>query len=242
MVRLDREGRNQGSGAERGPAGISGFLALVSFVRRSLAEWFIAFLAVGLMASPAAAFPDELPLARALPFGSGLSIGDGPIAARGGDLAQMLVPSPRIERLVAPVAGLAEDRQLSYVQSVVGQMVAWRDDRALWGADDYWATPRETLSRRAGDCEDIAILKLAALATLGFPDDRLALVVGRDRVRGDHAIAAVRLREGWRLLDDDDVVRRADAMVRFSPVYSLVAGRAFLHGEARPVRSAAGNP
>ena len=118
-------------------------------------------------------------------------------------------------------------------------MIAWRSDLDTYGARDRWAEPRETLARRAGDCEDIAILKLAALAALGFEPNRLALVVGRDTARGDHAIAAVRTEGGWQMLDDDARVRTPASLVSFQPIYSLVDGRAFLHGRSRPLSPAA---
>lgn len=191
----------------------------------------IASIAAKAHAYPAA--PDRVPYAAAL------EIAQGSIAARGESLQQMLLPSGQVARLVRPVAESSEERRINYVQTVVGRTVAWRSDIDLYGRADRWADPRETLARRAGDCEDIAILKLAALASLGFPNDRLALVVGRDTVRGDHAIAAVRSADGWRLLDDDGVVRAPGTLPRFEPVYSLVDGRAFLHGKRRRMAPAA---
>lgn len=173
------------------------------------------------------------------PYAPGLEIGAGAIAERGRELTALLSPSARLADVVRPVVGLSEERQIEYVQAVVGQLVAWRSDDDLYGRPDRWASPGETLARRAGDCEDIAILKLAALAEMGFASERLALVVGRDRARGDHAIAAVRGAEGWRLLDDDGEVRRPASLPRFEPIYSLVDGHAFLHGRERAARPAA---
>ncbi len=51
--------------------------------------------------------------------------------------------------------------------------LSWIADPILWQQEDYWATPFETLTTFAGDCEDIAIAKYAALRLMGIPDDQL---------------------------------------------------------------------
>jgi predicted transglutaminase-like cysteine proteinase len=56
-------------------------------------------------------------------------------------------------------------------------------------AQDHWQTPAETLARRAGDCEDLAILKRAILIARGMPAERAWIVVGHDLVRRQaHAV------------------------------------------------------
>ena len=63
------------------------------------------------------------------------------------------------------------------------------DDRVLYGEADYWATAGETLRRREGDCEDIAIVKMQLLAAHGVRREDMSLVIARDQVRGaDHAL------------------------------------------------------
>ena len=42
------------------------------------------------------------------------------------------------------------------------------EDSALFGKDDYWQSPEEFLSRRAGDCEDFALFAQSALTRIGF--------------------------------------------------------------------------
>ena len=54
----------------------------------------------------------------------------------------------------------------------------------VYGKLDYWAKPSEILERRAGDCEDFAILKMAALLRAGIPAQSMSLVVLQDRKRG----------------------------------------------------------
>jgi predicted transglutaminase-like cysteine proteinase len=50
---------------------------------------------------------------------------------------------------------------------------------ALWGLDEYWATPAEALSINGADCEDFAIAKFFTLKELGVPNARLRLVYAR---------------------------------------------------------------
>lgn len=52
-------------------------------------------------------------------------------------------------------------------------------DLALWGVEDYWATPAEMLSIGGADCEDYAIAKYFALKELGIPITRLRLVYAK---------------------------------------------------------------
>lgn len=58
------------------------------------------------------------------------------------------------------------------------------DDKVLWSQADYWATPIESLGRRAGDCEDYAIGKYFSLVYLGVPPQEMRFVYVRARVGG----------------------------------------------------------
>ena len=51
----------------------------------------------------------------------------------------------------------------------------WITDRDKWSAEDYWATPFETLTQFGGDCEDMAIGKLVVLRLMGIPKNNLRL-------------------------------------------------------------------
>ncbi|MGT2467572.1 transglutaminase-like cysteine peptidase (plasmid) [Mesorhizobium atlanticum] len=53
--------------------------------------------------------------------------------------------------------------KLSFVNSTVNRLIAYKKDSLVYGEFDYWAKPLEILDRRAGDCEDFAILKMTAL-------------------------------------------------------------------------------
>ncbi|MBT4519583.1 MAG: hypothetical protein HOC23_06225 [Halieaceae bacterium] len=51
----------------------------------------------------------------------------------------------------------------------------WIADRKKYNADDYWATPLETIATFGGDCEDIAISKFVMLRHMGIPAKHLRL-------------------------------------------------------------------
>jgi len=55
------------------------------------------------------------------------------------------------------------------------QQLLWVADLKLWKKNDYWATPMETLIKRAGDCEDFTIIKYFTLISLGVPISHLKL-------------------------------------------------------------------
>lgn len=182
----------------------------------------------GVMIARAAAAPAAMPEL----FGTvALSAGTTPYDQRWSALAAR-PPSASLHRLVEAAAGLDPDRQLRFVQLLVNRTMTYRDDATLWGQRDYWANPDETFSRRAGDCEDLALVKLDALRGLGFAPDDLVLAVGRDRARGEHALALVRIGEQWWVLDDDqDRPIAPHESSRFEPVISLsLAGGRWLHG------------
>lgn len=83
------------------------------------------------------------------------------------------------------------------------------------GVDDAWSPPLATFARGAGDCEDYAIAKLAALRLAGVAPEDLRILVVRDiRAGEEHAVAAARLDGHWLMLDnrrmamvDDDATR-----------------------------------
>ena len=76
--------------------------------------------------------------------------------------------------------------QLEGVNDFFNRRVRWLDDSRIWGEEDYWATPLETLGRGAGDCEDYSIAKYQTLRKLGVPSERLRMIYVRARLgRGD---------------------------------------------------------
>ena len=91
------------------------------------------------------------------------------------------------------------------------------------GADDVWSSPLATFERGAGDCEDYAIAKLAALRLAGVAADDLRIVVVRDTLAGEeHAVAAARLDGHWLMLDNNRMAMVEDADMRnYRPLFVL---------------------
>ncbi|MGC3872822.1 transglutaminase-like cysteine peptidase [Halomonas sp. GXIMD04776] len=72
--------------------------------------------------------------------------------------------------------------RLKGVNDFFNQRVRWIDDIQIWGKEDFWATPLETLAKGAGDCEDYAIAKYQTLKRLGIPGRHLRMIYVRARV------------------------------------------------------------
>lgn len=110
----------------------------------------------------------------------------------------------------------------------------WVNARIRYRADtagDHWAAAAATLASGAGDCEDIAILKLSLLRARGVPADELGLVVGWDRVaRTHHALAAVKIDDQWRFLDSTGAAFAASFPPEFQPMFLLTNRQAGLYG------------
>jgi predicted transglutaminase-like cysteine proteinase len=69
-----------------------------------------------------------------------------------------------------------ERDRLRLVNDFFNRTIRFSDDPTVWGQDDYWATPLETLGAGAGDCEDFAIAKYFTLLESGVPVHRLRLI------------------------------------------------------------------
>lgn len=122
--------------------------------------------------------------------------------------------------------------KLAFVNSGINQLIAYRKDKATYGKLDYWATPEETLNQRSGDCEDFAILKMAALLEAGVPATSMSLVVLQDKKRNFfHAILSVSTSSGTFILDSlNNKVVKDSALPDYVPLYSFSTERAWVHG------------
>lgn len=112
---------------------------------------------------------------------------------------------------------------LARVNRITNKSVTYISDYVHHDLSDYWETPIETLLH-GGDCEDIALLKAVALYHLGWPRDKMHLLLGYTRYRGKKIAHAVLLvdHDGQHYVLDNMV----DALVPFSkalmqPMYML---------------------
>lgn len=113
--------------------------------------------------------------------------------------------------------------RLGEINRAVNLAIRPTSDLAQYGAIDVWSSPLVTFANGAGDCEDYAIAKFAALRQAGIAPDDLRIVIMRDTIRGeDHAVAAARLDGHWLMLDNRRMAMIEDASVRnYRPTFVI---------------------
>lgn len=86
---------------------------------------------------------------------------------------------------------------IMFINDAVNEAIEWTADYPR----DSWQPPFLTMVRRAGDCEDIAILKMAMLRAAGVPENRMWVGVCRLKSTGEiHAVLCVDFGV-WAILD-----------------------------------------
>ena len=122
------------------------------------------------------------------------------------------------------------DERLERANQFVNSRTMFESDFQVWQAQDYWATPLETLGVGRGDCEDFAIAKFVSLVALGVPQDQLRLIYVKATVEGTPPQAHMVL--GYypdpngepRILDNlVGTIERASARTDLVPVFSFNA-------------------
>jgi predicted transglutaminase-like cysteine proteinase len=113
---------------------------------------------------------------------------------------------------------------LQKLNSLINSDVHYVDDYTHFHLKDFWADPETTLEE-GGDCEDIALLKAASLGRIGWPEDRMHLLVGYLTERGKkepHAVLLAETRDGEQhiLRSITDSVVLPDQFM-FLPVYAV---------------------
>lgn len=135
-------------------------------------------------------------------------------------------------RAIENANGLAFRQKISGINRTVNRLVRYQPDAENYGSKDYWATPDEILARGKGDCEDYAILKMAALKAAGLPPEAMSVVVLRDVRRNlYHAVLAITTSQGHFILDNlSDEVKPDRALPNYQPLFSVSADRSWIHG------------
>ncbi len=139
-----------------------------------------------------------------------------------GDFSRSQRTSPRVARLLRSPG--AEIEALQAVNSFFNR-IPFLTDASHWGAEDYWATPAETVASNGGDCEDYSIAKYFLLKEFGVPVERLRITyVKAVRLNQAHMVLAYYAEPGGEplILDNlDDRVRPASEREDLVPVYSF---------------------
>ena len=136
---------------------------------------------------------------------------------------------------VAADAGKPLLQKIEAINVAVNRLVKYSKDVDVHGQLDYWATPSEILAAGRGDCEDYAILKLAALRQAGVKADRMTLVVLRESRRNFyHAVLTVAVGGKNYVLDNmRNAVLTDRQLPEYQALYSLGSERAWIHGYKR---------
>jgi len=127
------------------------------------------------------------------------------------------------------VRGIDRRRQIEAVNAFMNRRRYVIDPRN-YGMPDYWATPRQFLSRD-GDCEDYAIAKYMSLRDLGVDPAAMRIVVLQDLNLGvAHAVLVV-WHDGRPLVLDNqiDAVVEDRVINHYRPIYSINERHWWLH-------------
>jgi len=139
---------------------------------------------------------------------------------------------------LAALQGAPEEQKLKEINQFWNRVALAGEDIDIWGVEDYWATPLETLGKAAADCEDYVIGKYFSLIHLGVPADKLRLIYVRAQV-GGASIAHMVL--GYYstptaeplLLDNlTGLIRPASQRPDLTPVFSFNSEGVYVSGKA----------
>ena len=85
----------------------------------------------------------------------------------------LLDPEDRYVRQIADhileaTQGYSEDRRIDAALNFVQTSIRYTYDDIMYGTDDFWAAPLETLYLHRGDCEDTSILLCSIYLAMGY--------------------------------------------------------------------------
>jgi predicted transglutaminase-like cysteine proteinase len=81
------------------------------------------------------------------------------------------------------LADLPDEEKIKRVSRFFHRNLGQDSDMNIWGVEDYWATPLETMGMGKGDCNDWAIAKYYSLRIAGIDDDSLRLIYTTAEIR-----------------------------------------------------------
>ncbi|WP_174876076.1 transglutaminase-like cysteine peptidase [Vogesella oryzae] len=88
------------------------------------------------------------------------------------------------QQLVLRLGRESDEVKVREVNQFFNQRLHYMEDIELWKQVDYWATPLESMSRGAGDCEDYAFAKYFTLRELGVAQQKLRMIYVKARIGG----------------------------------------------------------
>lgn len=94
--------------------------------------------------------------------------------------------------------GRDEWRRVRRLNARLNRAIRHRDDRDLFGKEDFWASPVNGV----GDCEDYALAKRRALIQMGVPASVLSIALVRTPRGQSHAVLLMSTDRGEMVLDN----------------------------------------
>lgn len=88
------------------------------------------------------------------------------------------------QEMMQAARSMTEPDKVRRVNEFFNRKIQFGEDQAIWGQNDYWATPLESMGRQIGDCEDFTIAKYFTLRSLGVPNERLRITYVKARIGG----------------------------------------------------------
>ncbi len=146
-------------------------------------------------------------------------------------------------RMIEATRPLATSEQLRAVNRFWNSSVRSVEDINVWRQTDYWATPLESLGKRAGDCEDYVIGKYFTLLQLGVSPEKLRLIYVRAKVGGQsiaHMVLGYYETPSSTPLVLDSLtssILPASQRKDLTPVFSFNAQGIYVAGQQRSVES-----
>jgi len=135
-------------------------------------------------------------------------------------------PCPAAARRFLSIVENGRQRQgralLGEINRAINLSIRPMSDLAQYGVEDYWASPLESLSSGAGDCEDYAIAKYVALEESGIASADLQLEIVRDvEHQATHAVVEVRYKDEWLILDNRTLLIMNTEQTHYYPLLVL---------------------
>ena len=169
------------------------------------------------------------------------------------DMVQLALCDGDRERCVSPAAlqflaivdaARARDGRARFgeINRAINLAIRATSDMAQYGQIDVWSSPLDTFASGAGDCEDYAIAKFAALRMAGVSSDDVRIVVLRDLAHGeDHAVVLARLEGHWLTLDNRRMAMIEDIDIRNHRPLFVIDDGGVMRYDLQPVYSSAAN-
>ncbi len=86
------------------------------------------------------------------------------------------------QSLIQANRSAGDTERLKRTNDFFNRQMQFGDDMTIWGQEDYWATPLESLGKGAGDCEDFVIAKYFTLKEMGVESIKLRLIYVRAKI------------------------------------------------------------